>query len=157
MSRDEEHQPRVAAVAVKLPPFWPPDPNICFVQVEAQFATRGITNQCTMFEYVVASLSPDTATEICDLILSPLVENQYTNLKEKLIQCTATSQQQRIQQLLNAEELGDRKPTQFLQRLQQLPGDTVRNEGVFIRELFLQRLPANLRMVQKLPLQNLRK
>ena len=79
--------------------------------------------------------------------MSPPAENQYTNLKEKLIQRTAASQQQRIQQLLNAEELGDKKPTQFLRRLQQLAGDTVRNEGVIIRELFLQRLPANVRMV----------
>ena len=139
MSEDDDHPPRVAAVAVKLPPFWPSDPNIWFAQVEAQFATRGITNQRTMFEYVVASLSPDITTEIRDLILSPPAENQYINLKEKLIQRTAASQQQRIQQLLNAEELGDKKPTQFLRRLQQLAGDTVRNEGVIIRELFLQR------------------
>ena len=66
-----------------------------------------------MFEYIITSLSPDMATEIHNLILSPPVENQYTNLKEKLIQCTAASQQQCIQQLLNSEELGDRKPTQF--------------------------------------------
>ena len=84
-----------------------------------------------MFEYVVASLSPDIATEICD-ILSPPIENQYTNPKEKLIQRTAASQQQRIQQLLNSEELGDKNPTQFLRHLQQLAGDTVRNESVFI-------------------------
>ena len=145
--RRRRHQPRVAAVAVQLLPFWPSDPNIWFAQVEAQFATRGITNQRTMFEYVVALLSPDIATEIRELILSPPVENQYTNLKEKLIQRMATSQQQCIQQLLNAEELGDRKLTQFLRRLQQLAGDTVRSEGMFIRELFLQRLPANVRVV----------
>ena len=31
--------------------------------------------------------------------------------------------------------------------MQQLAGDTVRNDGAFIRELFLQRLPSNVRMV----------
>jgi len=147
MSGDEREQPRVAAVAIELPPFWPADPNIWFVQVEVQFATRGINNQRTMFEYVVASLSPDIATEIYDLILTPSNENQYTVLKEQLIQHTATSQQQRLQQLLSAEELGDRKPIQFLCCLQQLAGDAVRHDGIFIRELFLQRLPANVRMV----------
>ena len=47
-----------------------------------------------MFEYIVASLSPDIVTEIRDLILSPPAENQYTNLKEKFIQRTAVSQPQ---------------------------------------------------------------
>ena len=101
-----------------------------------------------MFEYVVASLSPNIATEIRDLILSPPIENQDTNLKEKLIQRIVASQQQRIHQLLTVKNLETESPcTQFLQRLQQLAGDTVRNESVFVRELFLQRLPANVHMV----------
>ena len=100
-----------------------------------------------MFDYVVASVSPDIATEICDLILTPFTENQYRRLKEELIRRTATSQQQRIQQLLSTEDIGDRKPTQFLRRLQQLAGDAIPHDGVFLRELFLQRLPANVRIV----------
>ena len=86
-----------------------------------------------MYKYIVASLSPDIAPEIWNLILSSPIKNQYTNLKEKLIHRMAVSPQQRIQQLLNAEELLDRKSTQFLQSLQQLADDTVMNEGVFIQ------------------------
>ena len=68
-SGEQDVQPRVPAIAIKLPPFWPSDPNIWFMQVEAQFTTQGINNQRTMFKYIVA-LSPDTATEICYLILT---------------------------------------------------------------------------------------
>ena len=98
--------------------------------------------------------------EIRDLVLHPPETNPYTVLKETLIKRTAASEQQRLQQLFQAEELGDRKPTQLLRRMQQLVGDRAGIDESFIRELFLQRLPSNVRMVlaaspSTIPLQNL--
>ena len=138
----------VAAVSLKLPPFWPGDPQVWFVQVEAQFATRSIASQKTRFDYIVASLSLEIASEVRDLILQPPAENPYDTLKDQLIKRTAALEQRRLQQLFNTEELGDRKPSQLLRKMQQLLGDKAgATDASFIRELFLQRLPGKVRMV----------
>ena len=93
-------------------------------------------------------LSPEVTTEIRDLILKPPEATPYQILKEQLIRRTAASEQCCLQQLFNAEELGDRKPTRLLRRMQQLLGKRASTtDSTFLRELFLQRLPPNVRMV----------
>ena len=62
----------VVSVGLKLPPFWPADPHIWFAQVEAQFK----------FDHVVASLSPEFAAEVRDLLLHPPADDPYSVLKD---------------------------------------------------------------------------
>ncbi len=83
----------VAAVTLKLPPFWPADPEIWFAQVEAQFACRRITSQRSKFDQVVSSLSPEFAAEVRDLLLRPPADNPYSELKEQLTKRIALSEQ----------------------------------------------------------------
>ena len=139
----------LAAVTVKLPPYWPSDPQVWFIQAEVQFALRGITQQKTMFDYIVAGLSSDVAAEVRDLLLKPPEEEPYNKLKAALLKRTGISEQRRLQQLLQGEELGDRRPTQLLRKMRQLLGDKTPTavDDVLFRELFLQRLPTTVRMV----------
>ena len=135
----------VNALSLKLLPFWPADPDLRFAQVEAQFSTRGVTSEKTRYDYIVAALSPDTATEVRDLILTPPTTTPYTTLKKELIRRTTGSNQQKLQKLLNEVELGNRKPSQLLRRMRQLwTGDET--DDAVLHELFLQRLPTNVRM-----------
>ena len=65
--------PTVSTVAIKIPSFWSADPEVWFAQMDV--TTRNITSQKSKFKYMVASLSPEYATEVRDLILSPPATN----------------------------------------------------------------------------------
>ena len=135
-----------AAVSIKLPPYWPDDPVIWFAQVEAQFSTRGISSEQTMYHYVVSSLQPEYASAVRELLVTPPTTNPYQVLKTELMKRTTASEQKRLHQLLTAEELGDRTPTQLLRRMEQLLGGKQLEISIF-RQLFLQRLPHQVQTV----------
>ena len=148
MTENKHPAPQVSSVQIKLPPFWPKDPELWFAQIESQFATCRIMVSRTKFDYVVSSLSPEFATEVRDLLLRPPEETPYEVLKAELTKRTSASEQRRIQELLSAEELGDRTPSQVLRHIQQLLGNMARMvDATLLRELFLQCLPTNVRMV----------
>ena len=139
-------QPEMAAVGLKIPAFWPGDPELWFGQVEAQLSTRKISDQRTKFAHVVASLDKEYVSQIRDLILTPPSTAPYDRLKEALIRRTGDTEASRLQQLLAATELGDRKPSQLLRQMQRLLSNKILDAAMF-RQLFLQRLPLQVVMV----------
>ncbi|XP_075527660.1 uncharacterized protein LOC142559865 [Dermacentor variabilis] len=135
-------------IAVRFPQYWNQLPLAWFLQAVLQFQVAGIRSQTPKFHYTVAALSPAAIDEVADLLSSPLSTAAYDDLKAALLQRTAASQRSRIQQLLSAEELGDRRPSQLLRRMRQLLGNNARSiDDALLRELSLQRLPANAQMV----------
>jgi len=107
-------------IGLKIPPFWAADPAVWFIQVESAFSTRNITRQLTMYQHVVANISPAIAGEIRDILVAPLSATPYDDLKTALLGRTEQSKKKKLQALLTEEELGSRKPSQLLRRMQQL-------------------------------------
>ena len=134
------------AVSLKLPDFWPSDPELWFAQAEALFEAQKITRQQTKFGHVVRVLPAQYASEVRDIILHP-PEASYTAIREALQKRVGASKRQQLQQLLHVEALGDRRPSQLLRYMLKLRGGTAEesdNDALF-RELFLQKLPLNVR------------
>ncbi|KAL0868938.1 hypothetical protein ABMA27_007266 [Loxostege sticticalis] len=149
MSQEDQCQPaskeEVLKVSVRVPPFWPEEPALWFAQVESQFVLSGITKDETKFYYLVAQLDHQYAKEVKDVITSPPATDKYAKLKTELIKRLSASQEKRIKQLLVHEELGDRKPSQFLRHLSSLAGSSVSSD--FLLTLWSSRLPQNIQTV----------
>lgn len=130
-------------VAMRLPPFWPDRPALWFAQAEAQFELAGITAERTKYSHIISQLDHRYAAEVEDLITSP-GEQPYQRLKEELVRRLSTSKEQRVRQLLTHEEMGDRKPSQFLRHLKSLAPDVPDD---FLRSIWASRLPSHLQTI----------
>lgn len=135
----------VCRLTTKIPPFWPEEPIIWFAQVEGQFLNAGITADLTKYNYVIAQLDQTHLREVKDIIINPPLSGKYEKLKEVLIKRLSDSNEKKMKQLLMHEELGDRKPSQFLRHLQGLAGPHVPEE--LIRTIWTSRLPHNIQTV----------
>ena len=144
VTMNDDHPPAPPAVAtvLKLPLFWAEDPALWFAQAEAQFATRHITTELTKFRYIVAFLSPEVATEVRDILLDASPAQLYTTLRTARITRVGVTEDTRLQQLLEDEPLGDRRPSQLLRHMRQLLVSATMDDAV-LRRLFLRRLPAS--------------
>lgn len=147
----------ICRVGVKVPPFWADEPELWFAQLEGQFILSNITQDSTRYYYVLAHLDPCYATHVKDVIRSPPNEGKYLKLKEELIKRLSESKEKKLKQLFMHEEMGDRKPSQFLRHLRNLAGPSVADD--ILRTLWTGRLPAALQTVvalqSKLPLDDI--
>lgn len=135
----------VARVGVRCPPFCPEEPALWFAQLEGQFVLSKVSSDTTKYYYVTTQLETKYALQVKDIITNPPETNKYTKLKTELISRLSASQEKRIQQLLVHEELGDRRPSQFLRHLQNLAGPSGASD--FVKSVWTNRLPHNIQTV----------
>ena len=63
-------------------------------------------------------LPPEIAKPVRDIILNPPSTNPFQELKREIFNRTAVSDKKNVR-LLSEERLGDKKPSEFLQRLKE--------------------------------------
>lgn len=130
---------------IKVPSFSPEDPELWFALLEGQFETHGVTEDSSKFIHVTNNLDLQYAKAVKDIIVKPPAEKRYDRIKAELIKRLSASHEKKVKQLLTHEELGDRKPSQFLRHLQDLAGPSVPDD--FLRSIWCNRLPHNIQTV----------
>ncbi|XP_013180795.1 PREDICTED: uncharacterized protein LOC106127255, partial [Papilio xuthus] len=135
----------ICRVNVSMPPFWPEKPLLWFSQIESQFCISKIKDDDIKFHLLITNLDRRYISDIEDLITSPPTTGKYEKLKSEIIKRLSISKEKKLRQLLQAEEMGDRKPSQFLRHLQHLAGPNIPED--FLRSLWIGRLPSILQTI----------
>ncbi|XP_076623120.1 uncharacterized protein LOC143342784 [Colletes latitarsis] len=132
-------------VNFRVPDFTADDPELWFCVLERNFAAGGVTSDGVKTSYVTGALGPRYIAEVRDVLLNPPLTGLYDTLKRELIRRLSVSQEQKARRLLEHEEIGDRKPSQFLRHLRGLAGTSV--SEALLRTLWMGRLPGNVRAI----------
>ncbi|BHF66550.1 hypothetical protein SprV_0200957100 [Sparganum proliferum] len=77
---------------------------------------------------------------------SPPADAPYSTLKADILQLTFVYDRQRYHQLIKEESLDEREPSELLRRMRSLLGD-MRVDDKFVKEVLLERLPADVQMI----------
>ncbi|GBN42487.1 Retrovirus-related Pol polyprotein from transposon 17.6 [Araneus ventricosus] len=142
-------------VAVWVPAFWANNVKLYFAQIEGNFRIAGIVSEQTKFVTLVAALDPQTLSHISDLLYTPPKHNPYTALKNRLLSEFEVSQNKKVRALLEDLDLGDRKPSLLLRQMQELSEGLV--DDAFLKILWLNRLPVNIRTILSISSESLSK
>jgi hypothetical protein len=141
---DSSPSAEVSRVAVRLPQFWAERPGLWFAQVEAKFFLAGVNSEKNTFFHVISQQDHRYAAEVEVIITSPPERDPYTTLRTKLVRRLSPSREQRIRQVPTFEEMGDRKPSQFLRHLRSLAPHVPED---FIYTIWSSRLPPNIQAI----------
>jgi hypothetical protein len=135
----------LAAVAVKLPPFWIDNAEVWFLQAEAQFAIAGITNERTAFYHVLTALPQHVIVSVLDVVRTAATATApFSDLKARLLGGYTQSKWSRMFQLIHHPGLGDQRPSQLMDKMLALLSSGTTPGEVFMG-LFMDRLPVEMR------------
>ena len=139
------HDAMIAAVAVKGPPWYPEDPAMWFNQMNAQFHLAGITKEETKYYHVMQVIPSKVATEARHITGKATYETgDFDKLKAIVIKNYGESNLQRLNMILDTEQMGDRTPSQFYRFLQSKVGD-MKVDDTILKNRWLAKLPEKIK------------
>ena len=144
-NKEKNKFPAISRVAIRVPPFWKPDPQLWFCQIEAQFVTSNITKDDTKHYTAISSIESEVLCHVNDVLLNPPEKDKYQSLKQRLIEHFCVSEEARLKKLLHDKYLGDKRPSHFLHEMRSLAGPKIGSD--LLKSLWLQRLPAHMQTV----------
>ena len=129
----------------RVPPFMPTKTGIWFSILEKYFGVAGIIHNDEKALALMGFLEPQYLAKIEDAVTNLPATGQYDKLKSKLIRALTESDSAKVERLVEREEMGDRKPSQFYNDLKKLASPFASDE--FILNLWRNRLPDRIREV----------
>ncbi|BHF61207.1 hypothetical protein SprV_0100418000 [Sparganum proliferum] len=136
----------VHAVHFTLPDFWQHAPELYFIRIESAFYSANITKELSKYHKLVEVLPANIISQVQPLLVNPPADAPYSALKAEILRLNTVSDRQRYHQLIKEESLGDQKPSELLRRMRTLLGDMQVDEK-FVKEMFLERLPADVQTI----------
>ncbi|GBN95159.1 hypothetical protein AVEN_64429-1 [Araneus ventricosus] len=94
---------------------------------------------------VVAALDSKILSYVSDIVRNPPADSKYDALKTRILNHFSQSQGTKLLVLLKDLQLGDKKPSQWLQEMRNLAAEKV-SEDV-LRTIWMQRLPTSMQQI----------
>jgi len=144
MQGEDVEAPSVQNITqLRLPDFWKGDVESWFERVDAFFTLRRIKSDEQRIAWLTQGLPADIYVQTRDIFRSLPETDSYNHVKAEILKRLGPTKDQKLQQLLAREELGDQKPSTFLRKLQCLAD----KEGTddMLRTIWINRLPNEIR------------
>lgn len=136
--------PTIPRSRVDPPRFFEEDPAIWLVQLDLYFLQASVDDELSRFRIAATLLPGHLLRDFSDILRSPPDSEPYTVLCDAIRQRFGKSVQQRLRSLLSDQQLGDRRPSQFLRHLLDLAEAEGSQDSPLVRQIFMNAMPPRI-------------
>lgn len=144
-----EHSDKTRPLQLPMSPapiFYEEDINIWLLQLDLYFARGGISTQREKFQVAASQIPAHILRDYADLLRSD-DEHVYDQFVSALQTRSGRSTSIQLNQILATQQIGDRRPSQFLRHLQDIAcncGGVQDGDAEIIRQIFLNAIPKDI-------------